>query len=320
MPHIEYRVLVRKKTRHEGAIKQKGRDTHATRLHTSVLNYNYESEEGSGRAHRTAKEHSFLSAASRCSLLMTSRCGEMRRWMAIFVLFVAKAHAFSITASSSASSLGQRRRTVLLTAEKELNVMGEQLSMPARWKQVHDCERPARWRESMDEEDCKMYREELSAAGGTGMIADPPAGSRSYTDLIPSLLSVDDFLAANQRGAACNKLVVVKFYSNKCRACLRIATKYRRLALDYKEQMVCYEACLQDARSLLERLDVEAVPSVQIFDGEDVTRLATYSCHPKEWKHVDSKIRTAVKSMQKRRSLHKLFGEPLKDILTCPIL
>ena len=62
------------------------------------------------------------------------------------------------------------------------------------------------------------------------------------------------------------------------------------------------------------------MPSVQIFDGEDITRLAMYSCAPKDWKRIDAKVRIAMVSMQKRRGLHKLFGEPLLDILTVPLL
>ena len=75
---------------------------------------------------------------------------------------------------------------------------------------------------------------------------------------------------------------------------------------------------MQDARDLLFRLDVAAVPSVQLFDGEDVTRLAACSCHLAEWARVDTKVRTAMKSMERRRGLHAVFGEPLLDILTKP--
>ena len=57
-----------------------------------------------------------------------------------------------------------------------------------------------------------------------------------------------------------------------------------------------------------------------VFDGEDITRLAMYSCQPAAWKKVDAKVRLAMVSMQKRRGLHRLFGEPLLDVLTCPLL
>lgn len=215
-------------------------------------------------------------------------------------------------------------RAPLAMEDTGVSILGEQLSMPARWKGVHDCERPARWRTSMDDADCKIYKEELRAdrvAAADGMMRKTSKPSRKYSDVVPQLITMDDFLEANERGRELGQLVLVKFYSNKCRACLRIATKYRRLAIDYEGKVICYEACLQDARSLLERLDVSAVPSVQIFDGEDITRLASYSCHPKEWSKVDSKIRTAMKSMSAgRHGLHAIYGEPLLDILTNPLL
>lgn len=37
----------------------------------------------------------------------------------------------------------------------------QQFTMPARWKNVHDCERPLRWREQLDEEDCKVRLQQL---------------------------------------------------------------------------------------------------------------------------------------------------------------
>ena len=131
---------------------------------------------------------------------------------------------------------------------------------------------------------------------------------------------MDDFLAACERGRKSNRLVVVKFYSKRCRACLRIAAKYRRLALDLQGSVDLYEAESSASQGLLERLDVTQVPSVQIFDGEDVTRLGIFVCKPAEWKRVDAKVRIAMVSYNKRRGLHKLFGEPLLDILTVPLL
>lgn len=215
--------------------------------------------------------------------------------------------------------------------------------IPPRWRKLHDCDRPAKWRELLDDEDCRVFlRHRDSFAEGPGAavaIAERVAVeeaeatateiaanaqtrevSRKYTELVPTLTTMDDFVAVNARAARENRLIVVKFYSKGCRACLRIAAKYRRLALDLKDDVDCYEAELSASQSLLERLDVTAVPSVQIFDGDDITRLAMYTCKPAEWKRVDAKVRIAMVSMQKRRGLHKLFGEPLLDILTVPIM
>ena len=206
--------------------------------------------------------------------------------------------------------------------------------IPARWKKLHDCERPNKWRELLDDEDCatyNLYRDEFADGPGAALAISERAAaeaskkvnanmSRNYTELVPTLKTLDEFLEANERAEKERRLVVVKFYSRKCRACLRIAAKYRRLALDLQDSVDCYEAEAEGAQNLLERLDVTQVPSIQIFDAEDITRLAMYACHPAHWKKVDAKVRVAMVSMQKRRSLHRLWGEPLLDILTVPIL
>ena len=202
--------------------------------------------------------------------------------------------------------------------------------VPDRWKKLHDCDRPRKWRELLDEEDCRVFLRNRDAfeqgSGAAVQILEARSNAeavetRKYTELVPTLVDMDDFVAVCAEAAAANRLVVVKFYSKGCRACLRIAAKYRRLALDLKSTGVdCYEAELKASPMLLDRLDVTHVPSVQIFDGEEITRLGSFTCKPAEFKKVDAKVRLAMVSMQKRRGLHKLFGEPLLDILTVPLL
>jgi len=181
--------------------------------------------------------------------------------------------------------------------------------LPARWRKVHDCERPSRWRQSLDDEDCAA----LLASDG----AEPPvaANARAYRSLVPSLDSVRAFLEANDRAAAAGKLLVVKFYSERCPACLRIAAKYRRLATDFGGAVDCYEAELKAARPLLEALGVTAVPSLQIFDGEGVTRLFHGPCHPKDFKKVASKVKAAARIARERRGLLRCFGERMGEEL-----
>ena len=208
--------------------------------------------------------------------------------------------------------------------------------IPDRWRKVHDCDRPRKWRELLDDEDCRIFLRhrsdfeegpgaavriaELAAKEATAKVDAEVAATRKYTELVPTLKTMDDFIDANDRAVEQGRLVVVKFYSKSCRACLRIAAKYRRLALDLADYVDCYEAESSASEDLCMRLDVTQVPSVQIFDGDDVTRLAMYACKPSDWKRVDAKVRVAMVSMQKRRGLHKLFGEPLRDILTLPLL
>ena len=198
--------------------------------------------------------------------------------------------------------------------------------LPDRWRKVHDCDRPKKWRELLDEEDCEifhMYRDEFEP--GPGAVVDIKraaarrllsAEEKKYTQLVPSLATMDEFLDAARTSEQNGRLMVVKFYSRHCRTCLRIAAKYRRLAVDLRDSIDCYEV-EQEAASgrLLKKLDVTRVPSIQIFDGRDVTRMAAYACKPSEWRRIDKKVRVAMVSMQKRRGLHKLFGKPLLDML-----
>jgi len=127
-------------------------------------------------------------------------------------------------------------------------------------------------------------------------------------------VTVDDFLQAVQHAEKDDKLFVVKFYSKSCRACLRIAAQYRRLALENADALECYECEVSPpAKPLYERLEVTQVPSVQIIDPRGVIRLATYSCKPKDFKKVINKVKVAMLSMKKRRSLHSMFGTRLLD-------
>ena len=99
-----------------------------------------------------------------------------------------------------------------------------------------------------------MYAEEQGAA------SEP---STKYDDVVPNLVTMSEFLAANALAAENDRLMVLKFYSKRCPACLRIAAKYRRLAINYREHIDCYEAELKAARPLLERLEVS--PSTGVW-------------------------------------------------------
>ncbi|KAL3926602.1 MAG: hypothetical protein SGPRY_003224 [Prymnesium sp.] len=188
-------------------------------------------------------------------------------------------------------------------------------SMPSRWKNVHECERPLRWREEMDEEACQTYVNATSSDLSPEDAATSAEDIKAYSTVVPPLLSIEEFLQANARAVASGKLVVVKFYSKQCPACLRIAAKFRRLAMNHKDSLDCYEAELRAARPLLKRLGVTAVPCVQVFDGEDITRLAHMSCQPKEFKKIEDKIRGAIRLARDRRGLLRRLGEPMLSSL-----
>ena len=199
-------------------------------------------------------------------------------------------------------------------------------SMPPRWINVHDCDRPSRWRRYYDDEDCRVWltfrgeklddNDEIcdDDCAAEKVRVDRAKRKTPYTELVPNLVTINDFLRANQRANANGKILTVKFFSRKCRTCLRIAAQYRRLALDNSDSLDCYECEItDDARGLYERLEVEAVPSVQIFDGDGVTRLAKYTCKPATFKKVIAKVEVALLSMRKRRGLHRLYGTRLAD-------
>ena len=101
-------------------------------------------------------------------------------------------------------------------------------SMPARWLRVHDCERPARWRESYDDEDCRILAllgsaDEAAAAATVAarraeMQAAKEQRSREYKQLVPSIVTVQDFLQANDQANQQGKILVVKVCARPPRA------------------------------------------------------------------------------------------------------
>ena len=116
------------------------------------------------------------------------------------------------------------------------------LEVPHRWKKVHECERPTKWRESMSDEDCEVYELELAAgrieSAGRDVVLERrrrflalgrPGWRRKYSQVVPQLSTMEEFLAANRRAAARDRLLVLVAYSHRCKACKRIASKYRRL-------------------------------------------------------------------------------------------
>ena len=212
-------------------------------------------------------------------------------------------------------------RTPAPAMDGQGSVWDVEKNVPRRWSSVHDCERPVKWREALDEEDCKIWRlhGEEAMQGLTNVptkvIAQQVNKPTRYTDLVPSLYSPSDLVSVCSKSSGLARLVVVKFYSKKCRLCLRIAAKYRRLALDLSQDVDFFEACDADAPELCSALKVRAVPTVVILDPKRVRKLAMYTCKPSEWPKVDAKVRVAMLSMKKRRSIHSLIGTELVDDL-----
>ena len=117
------------------------------------------------------------------------------------------------------------------------------IEVPHRWQKVHECERPTKWRQSMSDEDCEVYELELAAgrteSAGRDIVLERrrrflalgrPGWRRKYSQVVPQLSTMDEFLAANRRAAGRDRLLVIVAYSHRCKACKRIASKFRRLA------------------------------------------------------------------------------------------
>lgn len=214
--------------------------------------------------------------------------------------------------ATTPSRVEQRRKAGLPPIEPMLKkappslLVEAPVGLPSRWQKVPDCERPQKWREVFDDEDCKFEKTqkklEKEAEVQGKKINDP------YVEIIPQLKTLDDFLKANALAQERQKAIVVKFYSRQCRACLRIAAKYRRLALEKRDEIDCYEVESLSSRPLIDGLNVSKVPSVQIYDPDGVTRLADGPCMPDDFSRLERKVEVVIRSMQKRRSAHKFVA------------
>ena len=215
-------------------------------------------------------------------------------------------------AAPATSRVEQRRKAGLPPIEPMLKkappslLVEAPVGLPSRWQKVPDCERPQKWREVFDNEDCKFEKKQKKldkeAEVQGKKINDP------YVEIIPQLKTLDDFLKANALAQKRQKAIVVKFYSRQCRACLRIAAKYRRLALEKRDEIDCYEVESLSSRPLIDGLNVSKVPSVQIYDPDGVTRLADGPCMPDDFSRLERKVDVVIRSMQKRRSAHKFVA------------
>ena len=185
---------------------------------------------------------------------------------------------------------------------------------------MHDCDRPTRWRQYLiTDEDCKLHAEneaDLEAASR----AARAGGSAPYSEMVPQIVSIEDFIAANDFARRGGRLLAIKFYSKRCRACMRIAAKYRKLAADFEGGVDFYEAEEKAARDLAEVLGVIAVPTLQIYHPEGVTKLSSGAYQAADVKKVDRRVRAALVNMLERpERWRKLRGESLSGQLELAI-
>ena len=159
-----------------------------------------------------------------------------------------------------------------------------------------------------------MVPGELSPSDLGTTPAPPP--STNYKDVVPQLISLQDFIEANQISDVRRRLVVVKYYSPQCKACLKIAAKYRRLALDLTDDVDCFEVDTVASRPLVKFMNVTKVPSIQIFDPAGIVRLGDSPCMPQDFDRVRHKIDVARTSIKRRRKIHAWVGTSYGDELT----
>ena len=181
--------------------------------------------------------------------------------------------------------------------------------MPPRWRKVHDCERPERWRVSTPEE-CEIYELELEAGRVPSAKLDPVLARRrryqelgrffrrrKYTEIAPQITTMEELLDVFRKAG--DRLVVVKVYSSQCS--VKIAARFRRLALKYRREIACCTVEDRAGRDLLAQLEGATAPSVQVFDGERATRLVNCPCEATEFPQVELKVLSAILAMGKRR-------------------
>lgn len=185
--------------------------------------------------------------------------------------------------------------------------------IPSRWQRVHDCERPAKYREVLTEEDCAIYELELAAGRTPASVVDGvlerrrrwvrlnrPRWRRKYSEIVRGIRDMDDLREVCAAAAARNHSVVaLSIYAQPERSNLRVAAKFRRLALKYQRDAACCEA---EARSALALALGAEAPSVTLFDAERVTRVASCPSSPAAFKRLEARLLGCVAAMQKRRA------------------
>ena len=159
----------------------------------------------------------------------------------------------------------------------------------------------------------------VDAAAAAAAAASEPGTSTHVTDvaaavapgrnLVPTLETNEGFLSACRIAARSDKLVLVKFFSKKCRTCVRMAPKFRQLAFKYQQDIDCYEMEQGAAGpEMLEVLSVTSVPTVQVYDGESVHRLASLDLSPKEFGTVDKELRGMIHARRDELAAFAMIG------------
>lgn len=134
-----------------------------------------------------------------------------------------------------------------------------------------------------------------------------------------------DYLDALQASAREGVLMVVKVYAPWCRSCRALEPKYNRLAREYGDVAQFYELNLKENRLLCARLNVTAMPTFLIYDGE-LGLVNLFTCGPKRAHVLREEFLVAVEAHEQRvlvgggegdaRKEHAVEAENADDLLS----
>ena len=113
---------------------------------------------------------------------------------------------------------------------------------------------------------CVSENIELLSKLNASSAAKPHAAFASLSTAVAPLQSLAELDEALSAAAAENKLLVVKFYAPKCRACLSARPRYDAAAEALSDAASFYEVDISAAKVLTLLAKVERMPVVHIYD------------------------------------------------------
>ncbi|CAN0447882.1 unnamed protein product [Ectocarpus sp. 12 AP-2014] len=141
--------------------------------------------------------------------------------------------------------------------------------------------------------------------GGASMmmssVAEPPAAKSTAAQeperrpiVQQAIDSNDDYVSAMAQHQ--DKLVVIKFYDQFCRACDEIRPRYEDLSRSHPEEdAVFFDVEFSGAKDLCKQLGIMRLPTVQIYDGTN-GRVADLPAGPSRFTDVEEKFAAVISS------------------------
>jgi len=85
-----------------------------------------------------------------------------------------------------------------------------------------------------------------------------------------------------------DKIIIIKFFAQWCRACKAIDPKYKKVAKEFPNIKFC-EIEFEANKELCRQLGISVLPSLQFYQGGE-TKVEDFSCGPKNWHKALKKI------------------------------